>query len=226
MLLDCMALHEQQPLSPPDADLRFEVLIRKPAAAIALSTAVVLTAITWITTFLLTITSVAAYVTQNVALASAEKPAWNLASLVSLPGKPLGESTTVEIGSRSDTASLPTAPSSHLLTPLRPTAAPALRELSLEEPLSALTLSPQSVDARAEAATAQVQRAAQDANPSPVAQSVMAQAQATPQGPSEPQCAGGFWGGLCKERMRWGYCHPDKWDTIPECSVQKFDVSS
>jgi hypothetical protein len=36
----------------------------------------------------------------------------------------------------------------------------------------------------------------------------------------------GFWRReICKEAARWNHCHPDKWDKVPECVVQKFDSS-
>jgi hypothetical protein len=30
---------------------------------------------------------------------------------------------------------------------------------------------------------------------------------------------------ICKERLRWSHCHPDKWDRVPECRVQHFAPS-
>jgi hypothetical protein len=227
MLPGCMPLHDQDSLSPPDADLRFELIIRKPAAAIALITAVVLTAITWITTFLLTVTSVAAYVTQNVALASAQEPPWNLASLVSVGGnRPSADSAPVEKDSRADAAPLSSDPLSPLMTPIPALAAPVLRELPMEEPLSTIALNAQSVEPRPEGVTMHAPRVAQEPNVAPIAQSAIPQNVAAAQGQSEPQCGDGFWSGICKERLRWSQCHPDKWDTVPECTVQKFEVAS
>jgi hypothetical protein len=186
----------------------------------------VLTAITWITTFLLTVTSVAAYVTQNVALASAQEPPWNLASLVLVAAKPSAESVPVQIDSSANAAPLPTTPPAHLMAPVRGAAAPDVRELPLEDPLSTVALNVQSVDSRPEGATVQAPRIAQDQIPAPLAQSAIGQNVAAFQGPTEAQCGEGFWSGICKERLRWSLCHPDKWDTVPECSVQKFDLSS
>jgi hypothetical protein len=226
MLPGCMSLDDHDLLSPPDADLRFEQLIQKPAAAIALTTAVVLTAITWITTFLLTVTSVAAYVTQNVALASAQEPPWNLASLVSLAAKPSAESAPVEVDGRPNAAALPSTPPAHLMAPVRAAAVPQVRELPVEETLSTIALNVQSVDARPEGGTMPAPRIAQDQIPAPLAQSAIGQNVATFQGPTEAQCGDGFWSGICKERLRWSLCHPDKWDTVPECTVQKFDAAS
>jgi len=25
---------------------------------------------------------------------------------------------------------------------------------------------------------------------------------------------------ICREKVRWSYCAPDRWDTVPECSVK------
>jgi hypothetical protein len=37
----------------------------------------------------------------------------------------------------------------------------------------------------------------------------------------QEQCTGGFFvREICKERLRWSHCHPDKWDRVPECRVQ------
>jgi hypothetical protein len=30
---------------------------------------------------------------------------------------------------------------------------------------------------------------------------------------------------LCKERLRWSYCHPNKWDQVPECRVQRSEFA-
>jgi hypothetical protein len=227
MLPGCMSLDDHDLLSPPDADLRFEQLIQKPAAAIALTTAVVLTAITWITTFLLTVTSVAAYVTQNVALASAQEPPWNLASLVSVGGnKPSADSAPVEIDSGAIAAPLPSDRRSDFVIPPQAPAAPVAREFPTEEPVSTMALNVPNVDARTEGAAMQAPRVVQDPNPAPLAPSLIAQSTAVAPRPSEPPCGDGFWSGICKERMRWSQCHPDKWDTVPECTVQKFDAAS
>jgi hypothetical protein len=42
----------------------------------------------------------------------------------------------------------------------------------------------------------------------------------------QEQCTGGFFAReVCKERLRWSHCHPDKWDRVPECRVQHFTPS-
>ena len=43
----------------------------------------------------------------------------------------------------------------------------------------------------------------------------------------QDQCAqdGFFAREICKERLRWSHCHPDKWDRVPECRVQHFAPS-
>jgi len=34
--------------------------------------------------------------------------------------------------------------------------------------------------------------------------------------------AGGFFAQeICRERLRWSHCHPDKWDRVPECRVRQ-----
>jgi hypothetical protein len=40
----------------------------------------------------------------------------------------------------------------------------------------------------------------------------------------QAQCAEGVFISreICKERLRWSHCHPDKWDQVPECAVHKF----
>jgi len=43
--------------------------------------------------------------------------------------------------------------------------------------------------------------------------------------PIQGRCGEGLLGDICKERARWSYCHPDKWDTAAECAVPKFDLS-
>jgi hypothetical protein len=30
---------------------------------------------------------------------------------------------------------------------------------------------------------------------------------------------------ICKERLRWSHCHPDKWDQVPECRVHRSDFA-
>jgi hypothetical protein len=30
---------------------------------------------------------------------------------------------------------------------------------------------------------------------------------------------------ICKERLRWNYCHPDKWDQVPECRVRRSEFA-
>jgi hypothetical protein len=44
----------------------------------------------------------------------------------------------------------------------------------------------------------------------------------------QAQCSQeGFWNReICKEEVRWNHCHPDKWNKVPECAVQKFDYST
>lgn len=35
--------------------------------------------------------------------------------------------------------------------------------------------------------------------------------------------APGFWrNDICRERVRWSYCHPNRWDSVSECTVERF----
>jgi hypothetical protein len=211
----------------PDADLRFGALIGKPTVAIALTTAVVLTAITWITTFLVTVSSVAAYLTQNVALASAQEPAWNIASLVSGARNVSAPLALPQTDSWPQESAPRSARAPHIVIADPGLKTPALRETLVEESTSAMPVVAQIIEPRVEGVTTQLSRVTQDPHPltSVITQSRAAATAAAHPAPAQEPCTDAFWSGICRERMRWAYCHPDKWDTVAECVVQKFDVS-
>jgi hypothetical protein len=95
----------------------------------------------------------------------------------------------------------------------------------VEEPMPPVPLAAQIIDPRPAGATIQAARLIQDHGAPALAQSIVAEKiPATPR-PAPDPCADAFLSGVCRERMRWSHCHPDRWDAVPECVVQKFDVS-
>jgi hypothetical protein len=203
---------------------RFEIWIREPVAAIAVLTGVVLTAITWITTFLVTVSSVAAYLGQNVSTASAEELVFNTRAAASSAGEARAAIDSKRMNSAADD---PVATSSGIpqITTTGPVPNVTARpEALVEYSTPALPLTSQITDFGTESATPATSRVAQHQGASGE------QSKAVENGPAHAQsaqshCDEGFWGSICKERMRWNYCHPDKWDMHAQCVVQAFDLS-
>jgi hypothetical protein len=215
------ATHRDE-VSDPSADLR-ALRIDTPAGVIVLVTAVVLTAITWITTFLVTVSSVAAYLSQIVAVASAEEPVY-ITSPVSFAAKPQATTALVKKEMRQEEPERTNSRVRQSITTDRVLNSPPAPRALVERSPSAAPLSPQISVARVESATTQPSRAAQDQGSSGE-QPMLAENAVTSAQPAQKPCGKGFWGSICEERMRWSYCHPDKWDMVPKCAVQKFDLS-
>jgi hypothetical protein len=221
-----MPFADRNPIFHPDADLRFEEFVGKPMAAIALVTAVVLTAITWITTFLLTVSSVAAYLSQNAAAAPADKWVLPTTSRLALPRHASAPIAFTPTATWPDESVPMDSPARQVVMPTRVVTIGPTGETPPEESTSAAPLPAQILDSRPEGGTLQPARVMQDHGTRAIAQSGGAAEIALAQAHSgQEQCDDGFWGGICRERVRWDHCHPDKWDTVPECVVQKFGAS-
>jgi hypothetical protein len=204
-----------------DADTRFERLVREPRIAITLMTAVIVTAIIWLTTFIATVSSAAAYLVQVTASPTADEPFQPLSAAPSLAApavtttasRPKNFPTDELLQSGIDTQQ------SAVIQVLR--IAPPAPKLSSQTLAAVSTPAPQNVEVRTETATVPPVRLAQDLSAA-IAQASIAETAASAEG-EDKRCPDGFWGGLCRERMRWNNCHPDKWDVTPECTVQKFN---
>ena len=204
-----------------DADTQFERLVREPRIAISLMTAVIVTAIIWLTTFIATVSSAAAYLVQVTASPTADEPFQPLSAAPSLAeravtttaSRPKNFPTDELLQSGIDTQQ--SAATQVLRIP------PPAPKLSAQTLAAVSTPAPQNVEVRTENATAAAVRSAHD-QIAASEQASVAETAAAAQG-EDKRCPDGFWGGLCRERMRWNNCHPDKWDVTPECTVQKFN---
>lgn len=208
--------------SDRDADLRFQALVREPRIAIILTTAVLLTAIIWITTFLATVSSAAAYLSQVAAAPAPEDAVRQIVTPLSFPLTALTITAMQHKDMPVDEPLQTSAGAQHVAATKRVASMSTAPQASAEASTAAATAMPQIIDARAETATIAPARVAQDHATSIAQVSVPESGRAQTPTP-ESQCGDGFWGNVCRERVRWSHCHPDKWDMTPECVVQKFD---
>jgi hypothetical protein len=207
--------------APQDADLKFERLVREPRIAITLMTAVIVTAIIWITTFIATVSSAAAYLVQVTATPAADEPFQPLAAAPSFPPMALATSASHRRDFPPDEVVQTTAGTEQSPAIEAARIAPPLMKVSPQALVPVSGPAPQNVEVRTETATVPPMRLAQDQSAG-AEQASTSETGATGDVAGN-RCADGFWGGLCRERMRWNTCHPDKWDVTPECAVQKFN---
>jgi hypothetical protein len=203
-------------------ELPFQGLIKKPAALIALASSVVLTIIVWITTFLVTVSSVAAYLTQTVAAGpSGDLLPAGMSRLSSSRKAPAPthrvQTDALVVEAERTLPQLPDVPPTQILLNV-PSNAPAIAE----QPVSAKPAP--AAEPPIETATILPVRAIQE-QPASNEQTKSTENIVAQPRESQTSCGDGLWGEICRERMRWNYCHPDKWDVVAECVVQKFEVS-
>jgi hypothetical protein len=203
-----------------DADTRFERLVSEPRIAITLTTAVLVTAIIWITTFIATVSSAAAYLAQITATPASDEPFQPLSATASFR-------TTALATTASHSKDLPGDVVLQSGPAMQQTVAAEAMRIAVPPPKVSSQLLPvsapasQNVEVRTENATMPPVRSAQDQSAGTEQASIAETALVADA--SDNRCADGVWGSLCRERMRWANCHPDKWDLTPECAVQKFN---
>jgi hypothetical protein len=212
----------QHNLPELNTELPFQALIKKPAALIALATSVVLTVIVWITTFLFTVSSVAAYLTQTVAAGPSGDllPTGMLrlsSSRIAAGATQRVQTDALVLEAKRTLTQLGDVPPTNILLNLPSIAPPVVEQPVSSKPAPA-------AEPLIETAGIQPLRAIQEQPASnehaKSTENIVAQPQR-----SQTSCGDGLWGEICRERMRWNYCHPDKWDLVAECVVQKFEVS-
>ena len=203
-----------------DADTRFERLVREPRIAITLMTAVLVTAIIWITTFIATVSSAAAYLAQITATPAADEPfqplsaaSFRTTALATTASDPKDVPGDVVLQSGSGTQQQTVAAEAMRIAAPPPKV--SLQALPVSAPAS------QNVEVRTENATMPAVRSGQDQSAG-TEQASIAETSLVADA-SDNRCGDGVWGSLCRERVRWANCHPDKWDLTPECAVQKFN---
>jgi len=208
------------------AERRLKAMVSEPGGAIFFASAVIVTAITWITTLLVTVSSVAAYLTQMAAANTMEEPLAPIVSAISFSREalaapaPLHAESAVNGPATAESRVAPiTATNPVLIIPSIPAA-----RVEQSTPPVLPPQSPQLIDSRIESVTVTPARLAQDQGTSAQQLALAENAVSHPQ-PIQGRCGEGLLGDICKERARWSYCHPDKWDTAAECAVPKFDLS-
>jgi hypothetical protein len=210
-------------MSEQAIDHQFDFRIKGPVAKIALATGIVLTAITWITTALFTVSSVAAYLGQNGARTLVEEPVRHMVAAVVSPreakaASPSGQSD-IRANEPEPTNSPPPVAAANPAVNVAPESG-----ASPEHPVAIVVHQRHVAEPPVESAMEPAPRAAAyqaAAIEQPVARD---DAPAQP-APTEDPCGDGLWGNVCRERRRWTECHPDKWDSAPGCFVQAFDIS-
>jgi hypothetical protein len=81
---------------------------------------------------------------------------------------------------------------------------------------------PEFADAAVESVTTQPALVQQEDLPRHGEPLITAESGSTPFIKEQDQCTGGFLRReICREAIRWTYCHPDKWDQVSECIVGK-----